>query len=401
MRNAISHNAFWHNSQVSNPFHYGSAVTGDRFTDRDTELRILRTCMLEGQNVILLSPRRYGKTSLLKRAVEEVAASGGRVGLANLIQCSNRREVAEELATAIARGPLGKFAAHLDELRRHLADLRPSFSVEAHGVKISLAPQVPNSDWTEEIKTALRTLQRLHTKEAPVSLVIDEFQRVAEINDGLPGVFKAMVDELEQVSLVFAGSRRHLMEELSSSPGAPLLGIGQRINLLPIPSDQMVPFLIDRARTGDKVLSEGSAALIYEFAHGVPNHVQQIAFWAFAEAEAEIKEKDVRRAIDTILSLSSVDFAEIFEKLSPAQQRLLRALANEPITDVYSRRFLDRIDVANASSTKRALERLDDMELIELSPAGWRVANPLFERWLSLDTVDDTMTKGEDGGTES
>ena len=401
MHNAKSHNALWHNAKVGNPFHYGSAVTGARFTDRDAELQVLRTCMLEGQNVILLSPRRYGKTSLLKRAVEEVAASGGRVGLANLIQCSNRREVAEELATAIARGPLGKVATHFDELMRHLADLRPSFSVEAHGVKISLAPQAPNSDWTEEIKTALRTLARLHTKDAPVSLVIDEFQRVAEINDGLPGVFKAMVDELERVSLVFAGSRRHLMEELSSSPGAPLLGIGQRINLLPIPSAQMVPFLIDRARSGDKVLSEDSAALIYELAHGVPNHVQQVAFWAFAESGTEIKERDVREAIDTILSLSSVDFAEIFEKLSPAQQRLLRALAIEPIKDVYSKRFLDRIDVANASSTKRALERLDDMELIEFSPAGWRVSNPLFQRWLSLDTVDDTMTKSDDGGTES
>ena len=367
---------------MDNPFHYGSAVTAERFTNRRQELRVLTTCMRQGQNVVLLSPRRYGKTSLLKRAADEVTRAGGRVGLANLIQCSSRKEVAEELTTAIARGPLGRLGARLDELRRYLADLRPNLSVETQGVRITLMPGAPESDWTEEIKASLRILSRLHKRSEPVSLVIDEFQRTAEIDPGLPGVFKAMVDELEEISLVFAGSRRHLMEELTIGPGAPLLGVGQRLNLGPIPKDEMVPFLVERAQAGGKQLSSDVAGRIYDLAHGIPNHVQQLAFWAFAEEGRAIDESSVQAGLDTILRVAAVDFSESFERLAPAQQRLLRALAREPAKDPYSRRFSGQLDVANPSVTRKALRRLEELELIELGPDGWRVANPFFERWL-------------------
>ena len=371
-----------YSTAVDNPFHYGSAVTGERFTNRSTELKVLVTCMGQGQNAVLLSPRRYGKTSVLKRAAEMAGDAGARVGMANLVQCSTRREVAEELATAIARSLSSRLGAGLEELGKHLGDLRPSFSIETHGVKVTLAPQTPESDWTGEIKSALRALGRARKKKEPVALVIDEFQRTAEINRGLPGVFKAMVDELEEVSLIFAGSRRSLMEELSNSPGAPLLGIGQRINLLPIGPGDMIPFLVERASSGGKRLSRDVASFIYATANGVPNHVQQLAFWAFAEADVELDRAAVERALATVLQLSIVDFTEAYEKLSPVQQRLLRALAEKPAKDLFSGRFVAITGVSNPSGVGRALRRLEDLELIELAPDGWLVANPFLARWL-------------------
>ncbi len=383
-----------YSTAVDNPFHYGSAVTGERFTDRATELKVLVTCMTHGQNAVLLSPRRYGKTSLLKRAAELAAEAGARVAMANLVQCSTRREVAEELATAIARSLASKLGAKLDELRKHLADLSPSFSVEAHGVKVSLTPLTQDSDWTEEIKSALRSLNRARAKRERVALVIDEFQRTVEINQGLPGIFKAMVDELEQVSLVFAGSRRHLMEELSNTPGAPLLGVGQRINLLPIPADEMIPFLIERAKSGGKKVSRDVAAVIYERANGVPNHVQQLAFWTYAEARKELDLEAVDRALATVLSLSVVDFTEAIDRVSPVQQRLLRSLAEKPAKDLFSRRFVAITGVSNPSGVGRALRRLEDLELIEFGPEGWRVANPFFARWLQAG-ADAELSEGE------
>jgi uncharacterized protein len=373
-----------YSTAVDNPFHYGSAVTGERFTDRSAELKVLVACMTHGQNAVLLSPRRYGKTSLLKRAAESAIEAGSRVGMANLVQCSSRKEVAEELATAIARSLTNRLGIRIEELRKYLADLKPSFSIEAHGVKVSLAPQSSESDWTDEIKNALRSLARAGGKKEPVALVIDEFQRTVEINEGLPGVFKAMVDELENVSLVFAGSRRHLMEELSNTPGAPLLGIGQRINLLPISADDMIPFLVDRARTGGKTLSRDVASKIYQSANGIPNHVQQLAFWAYGEAEKEIDADAVDRALMTVMTLSVVDFTEAFEKVSPVQRRLLRSLAEKPAKDLFAGRFVSITGVANPSGVGRAIRRLDDLELVEMGPEGWRVANPFFARWLQM-----------------
>jgi hypothetical protein len=154
------------------------------------------------------------------------------------------------------------------------------------------------------------------------------------------------VDELEHLSLVFAGSRRHLMEELTNTPGAPLLGVGQRLNLAPIPMAEMAPFLVDRAAAAGKRMAVGVATEIYERANGVPNHVQQLAFWTFAEAESEIDSPAVVRGLELVLGFSETDFAEAAEKLSPAQ-RLLRALAHGPLRTLYTKRVVDAIGVAN------------------------------------------------------
>jgi hypothetical protein len=365
-----------------NPFHYGSPVTGDRFTDRDAELAALLTCMRQRQKAVLLSPRRYGKTSLLKRAIHDLRAEGGRAGMVSLIGCSSRRQVAQTLATAVARELIGGVEGRFEQVREQLAGVRASLSLEVthEGMKVSLAPSRADSDWSEVIGDVLRLLTRLAERDRPVSLVIDEFQRVAEINAGLPGVFKALVDELENASLVFAGSKLHLMEQLSEGSGAPLLQVGTKISLAPIPKALMVPFLEDRARSGGKELV--AAELIYDLTRGVPNDVQQLAFWAFQEPAATIDADAVQQALDRLVALQAEDFADSFDKLAPSQQRLLEALAEGAVNDPYTRRMLERVEVANANAIRVALRRLGDLELVDHSPAGWRVASAFFERWL-------------------
>lgn len=366
----------------TNPFHYGSPVTGDRFTDREAELGALLACMRQRQKAVLLSPRRYGKTSLLKRAIHDLRAEGGRAGLVSLIGCSSRRQVAQTLATAVARELIGGVEGRFEQVREQLAGVRASLSLEFthEGLKVGLAPSRADSDWSEVIGDVLRLLTRLAEREHPVSLVIDEFQRVAEINAGLPGVFKALVDELEDASLVFAGSKLHLMQPLSEGSGAPLLQVGTKISLAPIPKALMVPFLEERARAGGKELV--AAELIYDLTRGVPNDVQQLAFWAFEEPAASVDADAVHRALDRLVALQAEDFADSFDKLAPSQQRLLEALAEGPVNDPYTRRMLERVEVANANAIRVALRRLGDLELVDHSPAGWRVASAFFERWL-------------------
>lgn len=369
---------------MTNPFHYGSPVTGERFTDRATELKALVTCMLKGQNAVLLSPRRYGKTSLLKRAVQDVRQARGRSAMVNLIGCSSRRQVAQALGTGIAHEAMGWLDGRVELLREHLARVRAGVSLEVShtGLTVTLAPASAGTDWSDIIGDVLRMLVRLGARGHPVSLVIDEFQRVAEIDNGLAGVFKTLVDELEQVSLVFAGSKRHLMEELSTGPGAPLLRVGTRISLAPIPEDLMTRFLVERAEAGKEDLSPAVAGTIFRIARGIPNDVQQLAFWAYEEPGRRITESTVEHALDRVVSLQAEDFAESYDKLAPSQQRVLEVLARGPVADVYSRQMMTLVDVANSNAIRVALRRLGELELVERTPAGWRVTSVFFERWL-------------------
>lgn len=370
---------------TSNPFHYGSPVSGDAFADRRRELDALTRRMLDGENVILLSPRRYGKTSLLRRAMESVRRRGGRTGYASLVKASNRREVAEALLGAVLTGPAGWLTRRRSELGGLLGGLsvQPSITFHPSGaLQVTFSASSPHVAWERVLEDSMRILVKV-ARSHPTSLVIDEFQRVAEIDSGLPGVFKAIADELSAVSLVFAGSKLHVMRELSSGPGAPLLGMGERISLDVVPEHEMVAFLCKRAAAGRKTLAEATALGIFRRVDGVPNDVQKLAYAAFAAARTAINEEAVTAGFGEIVALEVVDYVETLEGCSPAQQRVLKALARAPETHVYSADFLRAVDVSNANAVRKALDVLSRRELVRRgADREWRVANPFFREWL-------------------
>jgi uncharacterized protein len=369
-----------------NPFHYGSPVSGDSFCDRRREADALTRAMLDGQNVIVLSPRRYGKTSLLLHAITTVRRRRGRTGYASLIRASNRREVAETLLGAVLAGPASWLARRRDQLGTLLEGVRvqPAITVHPSGVwQVSFSTATAAAPWEAVLEDSLRILVSV-SRHHPTSLVIDEFQRAAEIDDGLPGVFKAVADELRDVSLVFAGSKLHLMRDLSSGPGAPLLGMGERVALDVVPEDEMVAFLCKRASAGGKSMSVSVAADVYARADAVPNDVQKLAYAAFAAAGPHVDAAAVHGGFEQIIALEGLDYAELLESCSPSQQRLLKALAVHPESHVYSHDFLHKVDVGNANAIRKALDALSKREVVRKASNGqWRVASPFFRAWLA------------------
>jgi hypothetical protein len=361
-------------------------VSGDGFADRRRELDSLTAHMLGGVNVILLSPRRYGKTSLLQRAIGVVRRHGGRTGYASLIRASSRREVAEALLGAVLGGPAGWLTRKRSELARLLSGVRiqPSLTVHPSGaMQVSFGATVGHAPWEGVLTDSMRILGRVAASHH-TSLVIDEFQRVAEIDPGLPAVFKAVADELTTVSLVFAGSKLHVMRELSQGPGAPLLGMGERISLDVIPIREMTAFLRARASAGGKPMTEETATSIYRCVDGVPNDVQKLAYAAFLQADAHIDQEAVARGLAQLVSLEAIDYVELLDECSPSQQRLLKALAREPREHVYSSEFMLEVDVSNANAIRKALDALQRRELVRRDPGRrWTVANPFFRAWLA------------------
>lgn len=370
-----------------NPFHYGSPVTEPHFTDRDTELRVLRSSMMNGQNLILISPRRYGKTSLLMRAVSEVREAGGATGRVSLITCTSPREVAETLAAGIVNGPLGWLRGRGEDLRRVLSRLRlaPQITLSAGGdISLRLLPGTQEPEWHTIIGDSVRMLREA-TGTHPVSLVLDEFQRVGEIDPDLPGVFKDLTDELPEVSLIFAGSKRHLMEQMSrDAHEAPLYGVGMKLYLHKIPEDLFAGYLMERARAGGKPMGEGAARETWRLANGIPNDVQLIAFWAYEGTGESIDEVAVMDAMEFAVGSQAVEFQTVFDHLAPSQQRLLKAVAEGRGSRLTSAGFLADLGLASPNAIIRARDILRDQELIEHEQGTglWTVSSGLLRTWL-------------------
>jgi hypothetical protein len=257
-------------------------------------------------------------------------------------------------------------------------------SLEKDGYRLSLSPLKPQSDWTTEIRRVMQLLREAQSDRHPVSLVIDEFQKVAEIDPALPGLFKSLTDlELRGVSLVLSGSRRHVMHQLHAGPGAPMLGVGQLMTLDLVPEADMVAFLRQRAEAEGKRMSAEAAGLLFQRARGVPAYVQRLVCEAFESGERNIDETVAEKAVTTVLRRERQYFEVIYEDLAPNQRSLIRALAAEPARSITSRDFLDRAGLRADSSSQRALSALEAAEKVELGPDGWQVSDPLLALWLA------------------
>jgi len=378
----------------SNPFVYGSPIAAgaaEAFADREEELATVEGALASGGNVILLAPRRYGKTSLLNLAVGRVVDRGVRAGRVTLADCTDLQDVCESLLHGILEGPARWRERGVDAVRELVGHLRPRLEVTPEGsLRVGLEVESGHDPWRRLLHDVLRVLDAVRATGEPVALVIDEFQRAYELDGAVPGVVKRLCDEMPGVSLVLSGSRRHLMERISGR-GAPLARVGTRIALPKVPRDAMCDFLVLRCATGGRMLAGDVAARIHDLAAGVPNEVQQLASHAFDHATGNrVRAADVDEALARIVRQGRFEYVAILRSLAPSQRRLLRELARGgPQPSVQTGVMVRSLRVSNPSAVRRALVALEEDDLVEQSPDGWEVSNPFLALWLRDYVGDD------------
>jgi uncharacterized protein (DUF1778 family) len=377
-------------TRVPNPFHFGAPAEDVHFTDRLDQLARLKAVMLNGQNLILIAPRRYGKTSLLLAAEREVRKAGGRTGRVSLIKCASEKDVAEALMKGVIDGPLGWLRGRVEELILRISRLRirptATFSDSGTLESLSFGRDIAGVNWREVIVDVIRILNDAaqHERTEPVSLILDEFQKAYEISPLLADVFKDLVDEMPRVSLVFAGSKRHLMEAMVSDPerGA-LYNVGSKMYLGKIALEDFVAYLERQAAVGGKAMAGGVAARIYQAAAGIPNDVQLLAFWSFESAPgSSIDDAAVEHAVRAAVGDQREEFEEVFGKLSLTQQRLLKHIAANHTTAVTGSVVQAAIGVSHTSA-RAAAEVLERAQLIQSQDSAWIVSSGLLREWLS------------------
>lgn len=368
-----------------NPFSFGGPVSGAAFTGRQQELELLVAWVRGGVNVVVASPRRYGKTSLLGRAEEDLAADNPAAVVVgtNVLLCRDVDTLAGRLAAAAYRIPGARWhrsTQALVEFSKRLR-LRPSISIDDDGRPVfgfgDLRPK--DADLVIEDVYALLDDER---ERRPAAIVLDEFQAITRHGAHLPDLLKGLADEHPAVSLVLAGSQQHLMEELVFSRRAPLYGMAERLALGPLPYEEMIAFLESSAATAGKPMHQGAAALIVERAGPVPNDIQRLAWEAYNLASDEITNEVVNLAFDQGVIHESNVFADRLAALTPAQSRVLMAIAQGGDAPLFSARFARGVSLASGASVKRAVDALQSAELVVRRDERFGVVDPYFAAWL-------------------
>ena len=373
--------------RVGNPFTFGDLALDEAFTDRETEVRELCSDLRNGQNVALIAPRRYGKTSLLRRAAQTLMAEDVLVAEVDLMKTPTREKLAAKLARAIHDDIASPLVRARDRLRV-FAGLRitPTVTIDpADGTPtFSFSAGLRREDLDDTIERLLELPAQLAAERGrKVVLVFDEFQEVTVVDPGLPALMRAVFQEQRDVAHVYSGSRRDMMRRLFTDANEPFFRSAKVVELERIDAVLFAEFVAERFAATGRGLADGLATRLVAITGGHPYATQELAYalWEEVPAGSSAGGADLERALGAVLRSENAHFTLVWEGASRVQRLVLQALAVEP-GRVFGSEYRRRRDLPAASSVQRAVEQLQADELVARTRDGYEITEPFLAEWV-------------------
>ena len=377
-----------------NPFVYGEIVPAAAFVGRDVELDRLTTDLASGQKVFLISPRRYGKSSLVHQAAAALAKR--RIATLEFTVSSFSSYVAFLEGYARALVGLESKAAHA---RSWLASLfttvTPEIRVDAGaGVGVSLAfPSIRTQ------RDAARLAQEVFALPARVAarlgrrlvVALDEFQAIGSFNGGsVEQALRAAVQQQRQIGYVFAGSEPTLMEQMIG-PKRPFYKAGPVMRLQKIPGEVFAGFLEERFRRSGLPATPGLGDAIVDLAGNLPYDVQRLAHetWddAWSARRKRVSVDDLHATLHRLLTEQDTLFEAVWQRLTLAQRSTMRAVVLEHGAGLLGAETRTRHRLGGASSVQASLTALLREDLVVREDDGhYAVVDSLMREWVARKT---------------
>jgi hypothetical protein len=374
---------------VTNPFRYGDLALDDAFIDRTDELTELKADMRNGQNIVVFAPRRYGKSSLLWRAVNELLR--GRqvlVAQVDLMKTPTKERLAAKLASSIYEDVASGRSRAKDRAAGIFRGLRvaPTVTLDLDGT-LSFGFQAGHS--AEDIDATLEHLLELPAavgadRGRRVAVVFDEFQEIVKIDRNLLPLMRSVFQEQPEVSHVYLGSRRHMMEQIFNDENEPFWRSARQMELGVIPPHVFADFLRDRFEQTSRRIDDEVIESALAITHSHPYGTQELAYalWEVTPARRRAAAPQLDEALARVVHSENAHFLRIWEGASRAQRTTLEALAREPGRPPLSSAYRRQHNLPGTSTVQKALEALVNDELVERHQRGYRIAEPFLAEWI-------------------
>lgn len=364
-------------------FVYGMSVEGANFTDREQETKRMVMDFRNGINVILISPRRMGKTSLVKRVQKEMQTSDCIVVRMDIYDCRSEYDFLNRFAESVLKATSGKMEQLMGNVKKFLVRLTPKISFgEVPGTDFSFSLGITPANYKpEEILQLPEVLARENNKR--IVVCIDEFQQIGEMSDSLTiqKRLRGVWQHQQNVSYCLFGSKKHLMSNLFQNKRMPFYMFGEMIYLDRIPTDKWVPFIISRFESQDMMISPEKAVIICEAVDNYSSYVQQLAWNVMAETDKEVTDQNIEEGISTLLQQCSSLFVQQTEGLTSYQLNYIRALCSGIHTGFGEKTVLERFPLGAKSNICRIKSALIQREIIDENNGSVFLTDKVFETW--------------------
>jgi hypothetical protein len=380
---------------MDNPFVYGEVVPAASFVDRVEELDRLVRDLGSGQKVFLISPRRYGKSSLIRQALRAAERSGALTADVTVSSYSSYLAFLEGYTRALMAMQTGVDKAK-SWIREAIGAARPELRLEADpdgtmGLSVKFPTVRTDRDLSRLAADVFALPQRLNeVRKRKIVIALDEFQAIREFNGGsVEHALRAAVQRQRQVGYVFAGSEPSLMERMLG-PKRPFYKAGPVMRLEKIPPDLFAASIESRfSKTGIKP-EEGLGMAIVDLAGNMPYDVQRLAHESWDDVRAAGKRRvgveDLHETLHRLLAEHQMLFETVWQRLTLSQRATLRAVVMADGKEILGADLRARHRLGGASSVQAGLQALQREDVIAREGGRYVVVDSLMREWIARRT---------------
>jgi len=359
----------------SNPFKFGSIVDDPYFTDRREEMTRVKSVLNSANHLTIISPRRYGKSSLIMKVASQLKRPLIAIDLQLVTSPS---DLAAQLLKRIYR------AYPFEKIRQFVKNFRiiPTISISPVTNQVEIAFR-PEDDHLPMLEDVLELLEKLGTEKRKLLVIFDEFQEIKRIDPNLMRQLRSIMQHHKNINYVFLGSQESLIREIFEKKKSPFYHFGMILPLGKIPEAEFMAYLAERMTPVTANATE-IARQIISFTGCHPFYTQQMAFMVWEIFQDEKFSGDpVSTATQQLIAMHDMDYERWWIALNKTDKKLLIGLSLSDASPM-SEAFYRKHGIGASSTAFSSLKRLMEGGYISKTGNTYELDDPFFRQWLIL-----------------
>lgn len=370
---------------LKNPFVISKSIPDEYFCDRNEETATLIKQIDNGRNVVLISPRRIGKTGLINHFFnQQQIADCYHTFFVDIYPATTLQEMCYIFGKAVFERLKTRKEKHLETFFNTIKSLRAEFKIDTvtgePSIELGIAAIENPTTTLEEIFTYLENADK------PCIVAFDEFQQITEFQEKrVEAILRGMIQHCSNTSFIFSGSKQHTIEQMFHSKSRPFYQSAQLMDLNPLDKDVYSTFACRLFSQYGKQLDPDIPQTVYNEYDGTTWYMQMIMneLFAITDKGQTCTAAMLPQAMENIINIQEGAYQSQMTMLSPKQKLVLQAIAREgTVKSVTSGAFIKKYSLDSTSSVQSALKGLHDKEIIHKTSRGVKVYDYFFSWWL-------------------
>lgn len=370
-----------------NPFHYGNIVSGEYFYDRKEELLRITQTLKGGNNLMLYAPRRYGKSSLVAKALKELKMEGLTTVYIDFMSVYSRETFIKNYTTAIAEQQSSSFDKLVRKMAGFIKGIVPAISFDNLGNPSFTFSWVDGHDTEQTLKQTIDFPEKMSTGNKRWIIAFDEFQEITKLNgESFEKILRSCIQHHKNVSYLFLGSRTHLLKDMFNNKNRAFYNAAMLMNIDTISDADSVVYLTQRFDKFNMVIDEATAHYLIKKVASIPYYIQFVAAEIWQQLMGDMGQKtitiqQVDTAINSILNIKADYYWELINKQTNYRKKVLYALSNA-VDEVFSKSTAEKYRLGPVSTTQKALDTFIEEGMIERINNKYHFSDPIFKLFL-------------------